>query len=173
MLTEASACPLRARSAGQRQELTVTPGQSEIPAHLRAGWLTRYAHRPSKQRVSPVTAARRSWARDRRRQIERAQVILEVHGQVLTSCRFCTHAPPGRQCGMARDDSRTQVQLDEDTLARRRRVLGDDHPETMSSAAFDLILRGLASVASPNGFPRSGKPGRGPGVERRRTWMKE
>ena len=51
MLTEASACPLSARSAGQRRELTVTPGQSEIPAHLRTGWLTRCAYRPSKQRV--------------------------------------------------------------------------------------------------------------------------
>jgi hypothetical protein len=50
---------------------------------------------------------------------------------------------------MARDDSRAQVQLDEDTLARRRRVLGDDHPETMGSAAFDLILRGLAIGGEP------------------------
>jgi hypothetical protein len=50
---------------------------------------------------------------------------------------------------MARDDSRAQVQLDEDTLAARRRVLGDDHPETMGSAAFDLILRGLAIGGEP------------------------
>jgi hypothetical protein len=91
---------------------------------------------------------------------------------------------------MARDDSRAQVQLDEDTLARRRvlgkdhpdtltaasnlavslrvareyqaarelfedilarrrRVLGDNHPETMGSAAFDLILRGLAIGGEP------------------------
>ena len=28
-------CPLRARSAGQRRELTVTPGQPDTPAHLR------------------------------------------------------------------------------------------------------------------------------------------
>ena len=36
---------------------------------------------------------------------------------------------------MARDDSRAQVQLDEDTLARRRRDLGDDHPDTLTSAS--------------------------------------
>ena len=40
-------------------------------------------------------------------------------------------------------------ELDEDTLARRRRVLGDDHPETMGSAAFDLIPRGLAIGGEP------------------------
>ena len=40
-------------------------------------------------------------------------------------------------------------ELDEDTLARRRRVLGDDHPETMGSAALDLILRGLATAGEP------------------------
>ena len=34
-------------------------------------------------------------------------------------------------------------ELDEDTLDRRRRVLGDDHPETLMAGAFDLILRGL------------------------------
>ena len=50
---------------------------------------------------------------------------------------------------MARDDSRARVQLDEDTLARSRRVLGEDHPETMGSAAFDLILRGLAVGGEP------------------------
>ncbi len=37
------------------------------------------------------------------------------------------------------------MQLDEDTLARRRRVLGEDHPDTMGSAAFALILSGLAA----------------------------
>jgi hypothetical protein len=40
-------------------------------------------------------------------------------------------------------------ELNEDILARRRRVLGDDHPETMGSAAFDLILRGLAIGGEP------------------------
>ena len=44
--------PLRARSAGQRRELTVTPGQPDTPAHLRTGRLTRCANRPSKQ-VTP------------------------------------------------------------------------------------------------------------------------
>ena len=28
-----------------------------------------------------------------------------------------------------------QVQLDEDTLARRRRVLGEDHPDTLATAS--------------------------------------
>jgi hypothetical protein len=45
----ASACPLRARSAGQRRELTVTPGQADTPADLRTGRLTRCANRPPKQ----------------------------------------------------------------------------------------------------------------------------
>ena len=39
---------------------------------------------------------------------------------------------------MAGDDGRAQVQLDEDTLARRRRVLGEDHPDTLA-AAFQLV----------------------------------
>lgn len=30
------------------------------------------------------------------------------------------------------------MQLDEDTLARRRRVLGEDHPDTLA-AAFQLV----------------------------------
>ena len=38
--------------------------------------------------------------------------------------------------GIARDDSRAQVQLDEDTLARR--VLGEDHPDTLT-AAFHVV----------------------------------
>src|SRR5580700_5210190 len=41
-----AACPLRARSAGQYRELTVTPGQPNRLAHLRTGRLTRCAHRP-------------------------------------------------------------------------------------------------------------------------------
>jgi hypothetical protein len=40
---------------------------------------------------------------------------------------------PGDNAGMAGDDGRAQVQLDEDTLARRR-VLGEDHPDTLASA---------------------------------------
>ena len=36
---------------------------------------------------------------------------------------------------MAGDDGRAQVQLDEDTLARRRRDLGEDHPGTLASAS--------------------------------------
>ncbi len=33
---------------------------------------------------------------------------------------------------MAGDDGMAQVRLDQDTLARRRRVLGDDHPDTLA-----------------------------------------
>jgi len=36
---------------------------------------------------------------------------------------------------MAGDDGRAQVQLDEHTLARRRRVLGEDHPDTLTTAS--------------------------------------
>jgi len=46
------------------------------------------------------------------------------------------HAPAAGATmrGMAGDDGRARVQLDEDTLARRRRVLGEDHPDTLTSA---------------------------------------
>jgi hypothetical protein len=36
---------------------------------------------------------------------------------------------------MAGDDRRAQVQLDQDTLARRRRDLGEDHPDTLTAAS--------------------------------------
>ena len=50
----------------------------------------------------------------------------------------------GDNAGMPGDDSRAQVQLDEDTLARRRRDPGEDHPDTLA-AAFQLVgaLTGL------------------------------
>src|SRR5271169_4310897 len=55
-----AACPLRARSAGQYGELTVTPGQPNRLTHLRTGRLTRCANRPSKQRVNhPVAVSPR------------------------------------------------------------------------------------------------------------------
>jgi hypothetical protein len=56
----------------------------------------------------------------------------------------------GDNAGMASDDSRAQVQLDEDTLARRRRVLGEDHPDTLASAfhlAADLAELGEYQAA--------------------------
>ena len=58
-----AACPLRARSAGQRRVLTVTCGQPGRPSDLRTGRLTRCAHRPSKQPVAgsnPAGRAQRS-----------------------------------------------------------------------------------------------------------------
>ena len=36
-------------------------------------------------------------------------------------------------------------ELNEDILDRRRRVLGDRHPDTMGSASFALVLSGLAA----------------------------
>ena len=54
MLPEASARPkLRARSASQRRELTVTAGQPDTPAHLRTGRPTSCANRPSKLGFTP------------------------------------------------------------------------------------------------------------------------
>jgi len=46
--------------------------------------------------------------------------------------------------GMAGDDSRAQVQLGEDTLARRRRVLGEDHPDTLAAVHGLAISLGAA-----------------------------
>ena len=43
--------------------------------------------------------------------------------------------------------------LDQDTLDRRRRVLGDDHPDTLTSAnnlAVDLRALGEAGLANPD-----------------------
>jgi hypothetical protein len=40
----------------------------------------------------------------------------------------------GDNAGMAADDGRAQVQLDEDTLTRRRRDLGEDYPDTLAAA---------------------------------------
>jgi hypothetical protein len=47
----------------------------------------------------------------------------------------------GDNAGMAGDDGRAKVQLDEDILARRRRVLGEDHPDAGASATFAIFLR--------------------------------
>jgi Tetratricopeptide repeat len=52
----------------------------------------------------------------------------------------------GDNAGMAGDDGRAQVQLAEDTLARRR-VLGDDHPDTLTSRnSIATYLRNLDEV---------------------------
>jgi len=40
-------------------------------------------------------------------------------------------------------------ELNDDIIARRRRLLGDEHPETMMAGAFDLILRGLDLGGEP------------------------
>ena len=55
---------------------------------------------------------------------------------MLVDCGSLAHARRrGDNAGMAGDDSRAQVQLDEDTLARRRRNLGEDHPGTLAAAS--------------------------------------
>ena len=41
------------------------------------------------------------------------------------------------------------MQLDEDTLARRRRVLGEDHPDTGVSATFAIFLRTPRPLLKP------------------------
>jgi hypothetical protein len=47
---------------------------------------------------------------------------------------------------MAGDDGRARMQLDEDTLARRRRDLGEDHPDTLAAASgLAISLSGLAA----------------------------
>jgi Tetratricopeptide repeat len=43
-------------------------------------------------------------------------------------------------------------QLDEDTLARRRRVLGDDHPDTLTSA--NNLAAGLRAAGDHEGARR-------------------
>src|SRR5579871_5025258 len=54
----------------------------------------------------------------------------------------------GDNAGMAGNDGRAQLQLDEDTLARRRRDLGEDHPDTLA-AASDLAV----SLRAAGGLP--------------------
>jgi tetratricopeptide repeat protein len=39
------------------------------------------------------------------------------------------------------DEYRAAKELNDDTLARRRRVLGEDHLDTRASAAFAIFLR--------------------------------
>ena len=51
--------------------------------------------------------------------------------------------------GMASEDGRAQVQIDEDTLARRRRDLGEDHPDTL--AAADNLAISLRAVGGHPG----------------------
>ena len=65
----------------------------------------------------------------------------------------------GRQCGMASDDSRAQVQLDQDTLARRRRDLGEDHPDTLASADnLASSLRAAGSTRRPGSWAKTSWP---------------
>ena len=88
-------CPLRARSAGQHRELTVTPGQPDTSVHLHTGRLTRCANRPSKQRVVQVAdwaSACGMWIARQRRE-----------GAPLPGCPFTgaelADAHPGEEAG--------------------------------------------------------------------------
>ena len=48
---------------------------------------------------------------------------------------------------MAGDDGRAQVQRDEDILARRRRDLGEDHPDTLAAASnLAVSLRAVGGL---------------------------
>jgi hypothetical protein len=63
----------------------------------------------------------------------------------------------GDNAGMAGDDGRAQVQLDEDTLARRRRDLGEDHPDTLAAASnLAVSLRAVGGLPGTlTSFPGS------------------
>ena len=51
---------------------------------------------------------------------------------------------------MAGDDVRAQVQLDEGILARRRRDLGEDHPDTLAAAdGLAISLRAVGGTPGP------------------------
>ena len=61
----------------------------------------------------------------------------------------------GDNAGMAGDDGRAQVQLDEDTLARRRRDLGEDHPDTLAAASnLAVSLRAAGSTRRPGSWAK-------------------
>ena len=58
-------------------------------------------------------------------------------------CRKPEHAgQPGFPVGAVRGQQQAARELGEDTLARRRRVLGEDHPDTLASADNLVILLG-------------------------------
>ena len=52
----------------------------------------------------------------------------------------------GDNAGMASDDGRAQVQLDEDTLPCRRRDLGEDHAGTLADDAGLAFTLGLTAL---------------------------
>ena len=77
---------------------------------------------------------------------------------MLFDCGSLAHARRrGDNAGMAGDDSRAQVQLDEDTLARRRRDLGEDHPDTLAAASnLAVSLRAVGGLPGTlTSFPGS------------------
>src|SRR5260370_754331 len=69
---------------------------------------------------------------------------------------------------MAGDDGRAQVQLDEDTLARRRRDLGEDHPHTLAPASnLAVSLRAAGALPAAGGRRGGGGGDAGPPGRRR------
>ena len=77
---------------------------------------------------------------------------------MLVDCGSLAHARRrGDNAGMAGDDSRARVQLDEDTLARRRRDLGEDHPDTLAAASnLAVSLRAVGGLPGTlTSFPGS------------------
>ena len=52
-----------------------------------------------------------------------------------------TSFPGSLASSLHRGEQQAARELDEDTLVRRRRVLGEDHPDTLASAAFAFFLR--------------------------------
>jgi hypothetical protein len=99
---------LRARSAGQRRELAVTPGQPGTPAHLRTGRLTRCANRPSEQRVilrrrlgASVAGAPRGRGSASRRITRGLAVLLDV-----AASRPPTLSRPGKVARSLREPER-------------------------------------------------------------------
>jgi hypothetical protein len=74
-------CPLRARSAGQRRGPTVTPGQPDMPIHLRIPRSLECGQRPSKQpvaRSSPYGAAGGFLRPKTRRKMSRTRVRISA-----------------------------------------------------------------------------------------------
>ena len=58
-----------------------------------------------------------------------------------------------------RGEHQAARELGEDTLARRRRVLGEDHPDTLASAhGLAISLRGSASARRPGSWAKTPWP---------------
>ena len=71
------------------------------------------------------------------------------HPDTLTSASRMGSSMPHR------GEHQAARELAEDTLARRRRVLGEDHPDTLTSADnLATLLPGSASTRRPGSWPK-------------------